>query len=70
VATIKELRNAIQVSQQAVALRARINRARLSGAEVGYLSLEPAEEKVVREVLADLARERYTTFLNRLREGQ
>ena len=69
-ASIKELRNAIRVSQQNVAQRARINRARLSGAEVGYLNLEPAEESIVRGVLADLARERYADFLGRLREAQ
>lgn len=69
-ATIKELRNTIRVSQQAVAQRAHINRARLSGAEVGYLTLEPAEEKAVREVIADLARETYAKFLGRLREAQ
>jgi hypothetical protein len=70
VATIKELRNAIRISQQVVAQRARINRARLSGAETGYLTLEPAEERVVREVIADLARERYADFLGRLREAE
>lgn len=69
-ATIKELRTAIRVTQLAVVSRARMNRARLSCAETGELALEPWEEKLIRKVIADLARERFNHFLARLRETQ
>jgi hypothetical protein len=67
-ATIKELRSAVRVSQLAVARRARINRTRLSCAETGDLALAPAEERVIREVIGELARERFNHFLERLHE--
>jgi transcriptional regulator with XRE-family HTH domain len=69
-ASIKELRLAAGISQKNLARRARTSRYRLSAAETGYGSLEPWEERALRDALADFSRERHAAFLGRLREAQ
>ena len=66
--TIRELRNLVRVSQASLAQEARINRYRLSCAELGLLELTPREEQVLRSVLADISRARHAALLSRLRE--
>ena len=68
-ASIRESRGLVQgATQLAVAERSGVQRTRLSFAECNYLRLEPEEERLVREVIAAMARERYNHFLSRLRE--
>jgi transcriptional regulator with XRE-family HTH domain len=69
-ASIRELRLMVGLSQENLARRARTSRYRLSAAETGYGSLEPWEERVLRDALADFSRERHAAFLGRLRETQ
>jgi len=69
-ASIRELRAQVQgATQSVVAERSGLPKVRLSFAECNYLKLSPEEERIVRMVIADLARERYSNFLTRWREA-
>jgi transcriptional regulator with XRE-family HTH domain len=69
-ASIRELRLMVGLSQENLARRARTSRYRLSAAETGLGNLQLWEEKLLRDALADFSRERHAAFLGRLREAQ
>lgn len=65
-ASIRELRQGIQVSQELLAFRAKVSRFRLSFHERGFLVLRPEEEAALREALKALLWERSANFFAQL----
>lgn len=60
--SIRQQRESIKVSQEALAFRAKVSRFRLSFHERGFLKLRPEEEAALRAALKALLWERSENF--------